>query len=161
MIVPLILRVVAVDPPVTNKALRSFLEQYGKEIFLTDAIIQEACTQARVELFGMPETNVKYAEAIMNEMQGQGHIVQIKFTTRRERLKNIKRIIISEELLRRKYVDNSILDSNEKKVFWNNWKKENHELIIDKLGRKGDGVQYLHDIYFTPLFAPNTVPELK
>ena len=34
MIVPLILRVVAVDPAVTNKTLRSFLEQYGKPNFL-------------------------------------------------------------------------------------------------------------------------------
>jgi hypothetical protein len=51
MIVPLILRVVAVDPSVTNKTLRLFLEQYGKAIFLTDAIIQEACTQACVDCF--------------------------------------------------------------------------------------------------------------
>ena len=34
-------------------------------------------------------------------------------------------------------------------------------MIIDKLGRKGDCAQYLHGIYFTPLFAPKTVPELK
>ena len=42
----------------------------------------------------MPDTNVKYAEAIMNEMRAQGHIVRMKFTTRRETLKNIEKIII-------------------------------------------------------------------
>ena len=34
-------------------------------------------------------------------------------------------------------------------------------MIIDKLGRKGDSVEYLHGIFFTPSFAPATVPELK
>jgi hypothetical protein len=68
---------------------------------------------------------------------------------------------ISEELLRRKYLDNSILDVNERKVFWNNWKNKNRELIINKLGRKGDCAQYLHGIYFAPSFPPNTVPKLK
>jgi hypothetical protein len=99
MIVPLILRVVAVDPAVTNKSLRFFLEQYRKLNFMIDAILQEACTQACMELFGTPSTNVKYAEAVMNEMKAQGHIVRMKITTRKETLKNIKRVVISEELL--------------------------------------------------------------
>ncbi len=89
----------------------------------------------------------------MNEMKAQGHIVQMKFTMRRETLKNIERLVISEELLRRKYLDNSVLNANERKVFWNNWKNKNRKLIIEKLGRKGDCAQYLHGIYFTPLFA--------
>ena len=94
MLVPLILPVVAKDPSVTNKTIGSFLEQYGKKFALTDTIIQKAHIQAWVELFGTPETNIKHAEAIMNEMQSQGHIVGMKFTTRRETLKNIERIII-------------------------------------------------------------------
>jgi hypothetical protein len=161
MIVPLILHVVAVDPAVTNKTLRSFLEQYGKPNFMTDAILQEAHTQACMELFGTPSTNLKYAEAVVNKMKAHGHIMHMKFTTRRETLKNIKRVVILEELLRKKYLDNSVLNANERKVFWNNWKKENRELIINKLGRKGDCAQYLHGIYFTPLSVPKTVPELK
>ena len=78
MTVPLILRVIAVDPSVTNRTLWSFLEQYGKAIFFIDPIIQEARTQACVELFGMPDTNIKYAKAIMHEMQAQGHIAKVK-----------------------------------------------------------------------------------
>ena len=72
MIVPLILSVVAVDPSVSNKTLRSILEQYGKLNFMTDSIIQEACTQARMELFRTPDTNINYVEAIMNEMKNEG-----------------------------------------------------------------------------------------
>ncbi len=96
-----------------------------------------------------------------SKLRNNGHIVEMKFTTRRETLKNIERIVIAEELLCRKHNDNSILDAVERKVFWNNWKKENRDLIIDKLGRKGDCVQYLHGIFFTPSFAKATVPELK
>ena len=54
-IVPLILRVVAENPSVTNKTLRRILEPYGKTFALTDAIIQGARTCARLELFGTPE----------------------------------------------------------------------------------------------------------
>jgi hypothetical protein len=102
IIVPLILRVVADNPSVTNKTLRRFLEPYGKTFALTDAIIQGARTCARLELFGIPETNVMYAEAIRSELKNNGHIVEMKFTTRRETLKNIERNVIAEELLRRK-----------------------------------------------------------
>ena len=75
IIAPLILCVVAVDTSVNNMTLRSFLEQYGKAISMTDTIIQEARTQAGVQLFGIPDTNVKYTEAIVNEMKAQGHKV--------------------------------------------------------------------------------------
>ncbi len=34
-------------------------------------------------------------------------------------------------------------------------------MIINKLGRKEYCAQYLQDIFFTPLFAPKTVPKLK
>ncbi len=97
----------------------------------------------------------------MNEIKAQGHSVHMKFTTRRETLKNIERLVILEELLRRKYLDNTVIDANERMVFWNNRKNENRKLIIEKLGRKGDCAQYLHGIYFTPSFAQKTVPELK
>ena len=121
----MILRAVAENPSVTNATLRRVLEPYGKMFALTDAIIQGARTCARLELFGAPETNVMYAEAIRSELRNNGHIVKMKFTTRRETLKNLERIVIAEELLRRKHDDNSTLDAVERKVFWNNWKKEN------------------------------------
>ena len=79
---------------------------------MTDTIIQEARTQACMELFQTPSKNVKYAESVMNEMKAQGHIVHMKFTMRRKTLKNIERLVISDELLRRKYLNNSVLDAN-------------------------------------------------
>ncbi len=96
------------------------MEPYGKTFALTDAIIQGARTCSRLELFGIPEKNVMYAEAIRSKLRTNGHIVEIKFTTRRETLKNIERIVIAEELLCRKHNDNSILNAVERKVFWNN-----------------------------------------
>ena len=64
-IAPLILRgVVADNPSVMNKTLQRFLEQYGKTFALTDALIKDAHTCARLELFGTPETNVMYTKTI-------------------------------------------------------------------------------------------------
>ena len=81
-IVPLILRgVVADNPSVTNNTLQSFLEQYGKTFALTDALIKDARTCARLKLFGTPETNVMCTETICSKLHSNGHNVEMKFTT--------------------------------------------------------------------------------
>ena len=68
----------------------------------------------------IPETNDKYAEAIMNEMQNKGYIVCMKFTTRRESLKKLRELLFWRSYNVKKHLDNSALDSDKRKVFWNN-----------------------------------------
>jgi hypothetical protein len=74
MVVPLILHVVAENPSATNKTLRCFVVPYGKMFALTDSIIQDARTHAKLELFGTPETHVMYTEAIRSKLRCNGHI---------------------------------------------------------------------------------------
>ncbi len=99
MIVPLIIRIVAENPADTNKTLRGFLNSYGRDYALTESVLNKACCSAHVELFGMPELKVKYADNIQEELRKRGHIVRMKYTNRRETLKNIERLVISEEML--------------------------------------------------------------
>jgi hypothetical protein len=162
MIVPLIIRIVAENPAITNKTLRGLLNSYGREYALTEAVLNEARISARLELFGTPDLNVTYADNIQEELRKRGHIVRMKYTNRRETLKNIERLVISEEMLRRKHADNSTMSANDRKAFIDKWKSDNGELLREQLGPKDVGVvQFLHGIFLTPCFSQATVPKLQ
>jgi hypothetical protein len=117
IIVPLIIRIVAENPAVTNKTLRGYLKSYGRDYALTELVLNKACCSACVELFGTPELNVKYANNIQEELRKRGHIIGMKYTNRRETLKNIERLVISEEMLRWKHADNSTMSAKDRKAF--------------------------------------------
>ena len=123
MAVPVILRLISDNPGCTNKMLRGYLKAYGKEYALTESILQEARTAARTLLFVTAKINVTYAKRVKNELVKWGHIVRVRYTGRRETLKNIKIIILSEELLHLKHLDNSTLDKDERFAFISKWKK--------------------------------------
>jgi hypothetical protein len=58
---------------------------------------------------------------------------------------NIERLVISEEMLRRKHADNSTMSANDRKAFIDKWKANNGELLHEQLGPKDvDVVQFLH-----------------
>jgi hypothetical protein len=63
-IVPLILPVIMDTPGISNKNLRQYLLGYGNDHMLTDSILQEARTEAKAQLFGKSEENVKYAKGM-------------------------------------------------------------------------------------------------
>jgi hypothetical protein len=70
-IVPLILPIIVDTPVILDKNLRQALSTYGKEHLLTDSILQlqEARTEAKAQLFGITEENVKYAEGMKLELE--------------------------------------------------------------------------------------------
>ncbi len=86
----------------------------------------------------------------------------MKYTNRWETLKDIERLVISEEMLRCKHADNSTMSANNRKAFINKWKADNGELLREQLGPKDvDVVQFLHGIFFSPCFSQATVPKLQ
>ncbi len=68
-IAPLILPIIVNTPTISDKNLRQALSTYGKEHSLTDSILQEARTEAKSQLFGIAEENVKYAEGMKLELE--------------------------------------------------------------------------------------------
>jgi hypothetical protein len=103
MVAPLNVAMIADNPGCTNKTLRGLLKQYGKEYALTDSILQEARAASREMLFGTADVNVTYAATVKKELEERGHIVRMEYTERRQTLKNIELIVLSEEMLRRKH----------------------------------------------------------
>jgi hypothetical protein len=83
-IVPLILPIILESPAISNKNLRAALSLYGKEYALTDLILQEERTNAKAQLFGVAEDNVKFAEGMKSELEKEGHVVEL--CTRAERI---------------------------------------------------------------------------
>ncbi len=76
----------------------------------------------------------------------------MRYTGRRETLKNIEVIILAEELLHRKHLDNSTLDKDERLSFISKWKKYHRELLMEQLGPKCVDVNFLHGHFFAPSF---------
>jgi len=102
-----------------------------------------------------------YHTHVCDELWKLGHIVELKYTTRRETLKNIEIIVLAKELLRRKCHNNSTMEREERVEFIKKWKTEHRDLLVDQLGPKGLNVLFLDGIFFTPLFSQGTVPELQ
>jgi hypothetical protein len=53
-------------------------------------------------------------------------------------------LVVSEELLRLKAKDKSTLDKEGRSAYWNTWKKENYDLLVNQLGYKATEGHFLH-----------------
>ncbi len=95
-IVPLILPIILESPAISNKNLRAALSLYGKEHALTNSILQEARTEAKAQLFGIAEDNVKFTERMKSELEKEGHVVELVCTNRKDTLKNIEQLVVGE-----------------------------------------------------------------
>ena len=150
-IVPLILPIIVDTPDISNKNLRQAMSAYGKEHSLADSILQEARTEAKVQLFGIAEENVKYAEGMKSELEKDGHIVELMYTTRKETIRNVEHLVAT----------NGTLDRDERSQFWSKWKTENYALLDNQLGFKTQAKQFVHGVFFMASFSQKTVPELQ
>ena len=89
-LIPFIQSTIAEAPMASNMMLvRAILKPYVKEAFLTDGILQVARTIAQKLIYGTPSENVKYTHHVANRLREQGHHVLIKYTTRKETIKNV------------------------------------------------------------------------
>ena len=82
-IVPLILPIILETPAISNKNLRAALSLYGNEHALTDSILQKVRTNAKAQLFGAAEENVKLAEGMKSELEKEGHVVELVYTSKK------------------------------------------------------------------------------
>jgi len=93
-VVPIFRQSVEKKPGVDYEALRDLLRPYANEYAITDAILQEGRETAKVSIFGTPEENAGYAEAVAATMRSLGHEVELVYTTRAETLANINTVVV-------------------------------------------------------------------
>jgi hypothetical protein len=142
--VPLILSVIVDTPGISNKNLRQYLLGYGKDHVPTDSILQEARTEAKAQLYRKSEENVKFAKGMKTYLERSSHVVKLCYTSRKETMRNVERLVVSKELLHLKARDNSTLNKEGRSAYWNTWKKENHDLLVNQLGYKTTKGHFLH-----------------
>jgi hypothetical protein len=130
MIVPLIATTIAETPMVSNKFLRNILEPYGKAYCFTVNILQNSRTKARKLIFVVPKKNVGYASFLKDELEKLGHFVSLSFTNQKETIKNLKKIIIADEVLRQKDAHLEDLAPNNRRAFVLNWMNENSKILL-------------------------------
>jgi hypothetical protein len=152
---------IAETPSVSNQVLRQQLSPYGKPYTLTDALIQAARTQLRRAIFGDPEENCQYVHHVVKALQAEGHIVELRTTCRCVTIQNVNRIVIADELLRRKEFDGSTLTNSEQASYVDKWMDEHADLLVNQLGSKNDGLTFLNGMFFVTSFAKTSVPYLK
>ena len=126
--------------------LRAILKPYAKESFVTDSIIQVARTTAQKLIFGTPSENIQYTHHVATRLREQGHYVSIKYTTWKETIKNVERLVVSEELLRLKAL-NETMSVEERRTFVLNWKKDNKYLLVSQLGSKTQCLRFVHGVF--------------
>jgi hypothetical protein len=161
MIVPLIATIIAEMLMVMNKLLRMILEPFRKAYCFTDNILQNARTEARKLIFGVPEENVGYVTSAKDELEKLGHFVTLSFTNQKETIQNVEKIIIADEVLRRKEAHLDKLAPHKRRAFVTKWMNDNSEILVKQLGWKSDNVSFLDGVLFTPSFVQRTILHLQ
>ena len=104
---------------------------------------------------------MKFAEGMKSELEKEGHVAELVYTSRKETLKNVERLVVGEELIRLKNETSGCLDREERRQFWSQWKMDHYALLVNQLGFKTQDSQFFHGVFFTPSFTKTTVPKLQ
>ena len=161
-LVPLVLREIAEKPNVSNADLRNVLSDYIKPRFITSAILQNARSMAREQIFGDPAHNVFFANALFAKIKECGHDVEVVIKDRYKVMRMWEYVILSD-LLRQNKADGRSMKKAENIAFVEKWKVDSHEALSDGglIGtEEGVPLKFLSGNLFSPSVARITVPFL-
>jgi hypothetical protein len=113
---PLILATIAGTPATSKKMLFKILASFGKPYTITESMLQDARTGARAKLFWKSEENVKYAESIKYALEKSSHNVQLHFASRQQCLKNLHKILKSNEITCQNQLDGMTIKPSDWKI---------------------------------------------
>jgi hypothetical protein len=123
--------------------------------------LQNSRTEACKLIFGVPEENVGYASFLKDELEKLGHFVSLSFTNQKETIKNLEKIIIADEVLRRKDAHLEDLTPNNRHAFVSKWMNDNSKTLLKQLGWNSVNVSFLNGDLFAPSFVQKTIPHLQ
>jgi hypothetical protein len=151
----LIAKLIAETPMASNKVFCQILEPYSKLYCFTEAIIQGARTEARMLIFGNADENIYYTKFVKEDLEKAGHHVSLSFTTRKETMQNLDKIIIAEEVQCRKDANIAGIPPGLRKDFVLQWKMEHQSQLFARLGSPAGNLhlKFLNGIFFAPLFV--------
>jgi hypothetical protein len=127
------------------------LSHTERHIASLTTFLQNSRTETRKLIFGVPEENVGYASFLKDELEKLGHFVSLSFTNRKETKKNLKKIIIADEVLRQKDAHLEDLAPNNRRAFVSKWMSDNSEILLKQLGWNSDNVSFLDGVFVRAL----------
>ncbi len=129
-IVPLLLNEIAEKPNMSDADMKHVVSAYVKEKLITSALLQNARTIARDEIFGDPATNVFFANGIVEKMKEWGVDVKILLKDQQQVLRMLEGVVLSDHMHKNK-AEGKVMTKAEKIEFVSNWKLENKEVLED------------------------------
>ena len=93
-IVPLLLKEITEKPNMSNAEMKHLVSAYVKDKFITNALLQNARTMARDEIFGDPATNVLFANGLVQKMKELGVDVKVIMKDWQEVLQMLERVVL-------------------------------------------------------------------
>jgi hypothetical protein len=93
----------------------------------------------------------------------EGHHVMLDFKSRKDIVRNMEKIVIADEMNRRKEMKLEPLLPIERLPFVTDWKKNNANVLMKQLvtANESPPLKFLNGIFLAPLFAKTTVPLLQ
>ena len=164
ILIPIVRDAVAQRPNLSNKDMMQLLKLYVKPLFLTRALLQNTRAQARFEIFGNPNDNVKCVHLLKETLSKLGHQVQLLTSPPRDVLFKLQEIIVEEEKAKNRKA-NVKWSSDDKIAFIDEWKRK-HASMLDEHGlgqTLPDGVlnKFVTGILVSVAPAANGVPLLQ
>ena len=164
MIVPLLIPEISQTPNLNNKRCKNILAHHIKTKFMTESLLQNARTITKLAVFGYPEHNVQYADALCSELKTQGHdCVMIQHDALHVR-RMLEEDILQEEVLKQKKIGH-MMTAKLKQQFMLTWRKANASMLDEGgLGLIPDGQPsqlFFSGIYFSPNYTKLALPYLQ
>jgi hypothetical protein len=119
-------------PGISYQMLREILKPFANDYAITDNILQEGGGIAKIDRFGEPGDNVKYAHGVLCALKELGHKVFMIYADRRTTLNNVLYVALVEEVERKKKLKES-MSKEERREFLNKWKSENQVFLDTEL----------------------------
>jgi hypothetical protein len=163
LVVTIIKDAVADNPGISYQSIQEMMKPYAKKYTLTDSIVQDARDMAKLQLLGLAEENVQYAQVVMDQVRGLGHKVDMIFQDQRETLQLVSSVMLHEEPMRRKKMKLPALDKTLQLKYMNKGKAKNELFLNNVFGLEDvPQVLFLTGVLFAtssskhlaPLFQP-------
>ncbi len=148
-------------PGLPYQIMHKLLKPNFNEYVLTNNVLQEARDEAKGDLFGDPDDNVRYAYAIAKALQQMGQTVKVIFTDQCETMQRVNAIVLKEEMDRQKAAKSS-MSRQEKVNYANNCKKDNDTFLCDAFGfEDSPHFKVLTGIFISPSTSKEQCPFLQ
>ncbi len=115
-IVPLLLKETMEKPNMSNTEMKHLVSAYVKDKFITKALLQNARTMARDEIFGDPATNVLFANGLVQKMKELGVDAKVILKDWQEVLRMLERVVLSDQIRKNK-AEGKLMSKGEKIEF--------------------------------------------